>query len=48
MIEKLKEKKLTLITYLQGLVMAKITAVKYLECSTLKQQSLKTVFDEAN
>uniref|UniRef100_W8AQG8 Ras-related protein Rac1 n=1 Tax=Ceratitis capitata TaxID=7213 RepID=W8AQG8_CERCA len=47
-IEKLKEKKLTPITYPQGLAMAKeIGAVKYLECSALTQKGLKTVFDEA-
>ncbi|KAL4624576.1 ras-related C3 botulinum toxin substrate 1 isoform X1 [Arapaima gigas] len=47
-IEKLKEKKLTPITNLQGLAMAKeIGAVKYLECSALTQRGLKTVFDEA-
>ncbi|KAL4669942.1 hypothetical protein H8959_008496 [Pygathrix nigripes] len=47
-IEKLKEKKLTPITYPQGLAMAKeIGAVKYLECSALTQRGLKTVFDEA-
>ncbi|KAI1883892.1 hypothetical protein AGOR_G00220760 [Albula goreensis] len=46
--EKLKEKKLTPITYPQGLAMAKeIGAVKYLECSALTQRGLKTVFDEA-
>ncbi|KAM9261648.1 LOW QUALITY PROTEIN: ras-related C3 botulinum toxin substrate 1 [Cariama cristata] len=46
-IEKLKEKKLTPITYPQGLAMAKeIGAVKYLECSALTQRGLKTVFDE--
>uniref|UniRef100_A0A2K5H8C1 small monomeric GTPase n=1 Tax=Colobus angolensis palliatus TaxID=336983 RepID=A0A2K5H8C1_COLAP len=45
---KLKEKKLTPITYPQGLAMAKeIGAVKYLECSALTQRGLKTVFDEA-
>ncbi|RZC37559.1 Ras and/or Miro domain containing protein [Asbolus verrucosus] len=47
-IEKLKDKKLTPITYPQGLAMAKeISAVKYLECSALTQKGLKTVFDEA-
>ncbi|XP_054257593.1 ras-related protein Rac1-like, partial [Macrosteles quadrilineatus] len=47
-IEKLKEKKLSPITYPQGLSMAKeIGAVKYLECSALTQKGLKTVFDEA-
>uniref|UniRef100_A0A2I3H330 Rho-related GTP-binding protein RhoG n=1 Tax=Nomascus leucogenys TaxID=61853 RepID=A0A2I3H330_NOMLE len=41
-IEKLKEKKLTPITYLQGLAMAKeIGAVKYLKCS-----APSTLFDE--
>ncbi|MBZ3876263.1 Ras-related C3 botulinum toxin substrate 1 [Sciurus carolinensis] len=47
-IEKLKEKKLTPITYPQGLAMAKeIGAVKYLEYSALTQRGLKTVLDEA-
>ncbi|KAL6458623.1 hypothetical protein MHYP_G00320950 [Metynnis hypsauchen] len=47
-IEKLKEKQLTPITYPQGLAMAKeIGAVKYLECSAVTQQGLKTTFDEA-
>lgn len=47
-VEKLKEKKLSPITYPQGLAMAKeIQAVKYLECSALTQKGLKTVFDEA-
>uniref|UniRef100_H3DKU9 Decapping and exoribonuclease protein n=1 Tax=Tetraodon nigroviridis TaxID=99883 RepID=H3DKU9_TETNG len=47
-VEKLKEKKLSPITYPQGLAMAKeISAVKYLECSALTQRGLKTVFDEA-
>ncbi|KAK2161514.1 hypothetical protein LSH36_115g05058 [Paralvinella palmiformis] len=47
-VEKLKEKKLSPITYPQGLAMAKeIAAVKYLECSALTQKGLKNVFDEA-
>jgi len=47
-VEKLKEKKLSPITYPQGLAMAKeVGAVKYLECSALTQKGLKTVFDEA-
>ncbi|XP_046710458.1 ras-related C3 botulinum toxin substrate 1-like isoform X1 [Silurus meridionalis] len=47
-VDKLKEKKLTPITYPQGLAMAKeIGSVKYLECSALTQRGLKTVFDEA-
>jgi len=47
-IEKLKDKKLSPITYPQGLAMAKeVGAVKYLECSALTQKGLKTVFDEA-
>lgn len=46
--EKLKEKRMTAITYPQGLAMAKeISAVKYLECSALTQKGLKNVFDEA-
>uniref|UniRef100_A0A2K5ICP6 Ras-related C3 botulinum toxin substrate 1 n=1 Tax=Colobus angolensis palliatus TaxID=336983 RepID=A0A2K5ICP6_COLAP len=45
---KLKEKKLTPVTYLQGLAMAKeIGAAKYLECLVLTQRGLKTVFDKA-
>ncbi|XP_043959569.1 rho-related protein rac1A-like isoform X1 [Gambusia affinis] len=48
MIEKLKEKDLCPITYLEGLALTKeIGAVKYLECSALTQRGLKTVFDEA-
>lgn len=47
-IEKLREKNLSPITYLQGLAMAKdVKAVKYLECSALTQKGLKTIFDEA-
>jgi len=47
-IERLREKKLSPITYPQGLAMAKeIRAIKYLECSALTQKGLKTVFDEA-
>ena len=47
-VEKLKDKKLSPISYPQGLSMAKeIGAVKYLECSALTQKGLKTVFDEA-
>lgn len=47
-IERLREKKLSPITYPQGLAMAKeIGAVKYLECSALTQKGLKTVFDES-
>ncbi|XP_078540061.1 ras-related C3 botulinum toxin substrate 1-like [Lissotriton helveticus] len=47
-IEKLKEKRLSPITYPQGLALAKeIGAVKYVECSAMTQRNLKTVFDEA-
>ena len=47
-LEKLREKKLTPITYQQGLQIAKETgASKYVECSALTQQGLKSVFDEA-
>jgi Ras-related C3 botulinum toxin substrate 1 len=46
--EKLKEKRLSPVSYTQGLQMQKeIGAVKYLECSALTQKGLKTVFDEA-
>ncbi|XP_048034608.1 ras-related C3 botulinum toxin substrate 1-like isoform X1 [Megalobrama amblycephala] len=47
-IERLKKENETPITYHQGLEMATdIGAVKYLECSALTQQGIKTVFDEA-
>lgn len=47
-IDKLKDRKLSPITYPQGLAMSKeIGAVKYLECSALTQKGLKNVFDEA-
>ncbi|XP_053147338.1 ras-related C3 botulinum toxin substrate 1-like [Hemicordylus capensis] len=45
--EQQKEKKLTAITYPQGLAMAQeIGAIKYIECSALTQQGLKMVFNE--
>ncbi|CAF0794831.1 unnamed protein product [Adineta steineri] len=48
MIDKLRVKKLSPISTLQGESMRKeIGAVKYLECSALTQKGLKTVFDEA-
>jgi len=47
-IEKLRERRMSPITYAQGLAMQKdIKAVKYLECSALTQKNLKNVFDEA-
>jgi len=47
-IEKLRERRMSPITYQQGLQMQRdIRAVKYLECSALTQKNLKTVFDEA-
>ncbi|KAJ1921171.1 Rho GTPase protein rac1 [Mycoemilia scoparia] len=46
--EKLKQKKMSPITYNEGFHMAKeIGADKYLECSALTQKGLKNVFDEA-
>ncbi|CAF4787570.1 unnamed protein product, partial [Rotaria sp. Silwood2] len=42
------EQKLSPITSLEGETMRKkIGAIKYLECSALTKQGLKTVFDEA-
>lgn len=47
-LEKLREKKMSPISFPQGLGMMKeISAIKYLECSALTQKGLKTVFDEA-
>jgi GTPase SAR1 family protein len=47
-IEKLREKRMSPISFMQGVQMAKeINAVKYLECSALTQKGLKTVFDDA-
>ncbi|KAH8110608.1 P-loop containing nucleoside triphosphate hydrolase protein [Phellopilus nigrolimitatus] len=47
-IDKLRERRMSPISYQQGLQMQKdIRAVKYLECSALTQKNLKTVFDEA-
>uniref|UniRef100_UPI00358EB124 ras-related protein Rac1-like n=1 Tax=Myxine glutinosa TaxID=7769 RepID=UPI00358EB124 len=47
-IERLRDKKLSPISFAQGFQMAKaIGAVKYVECSALTQRGLKTVFDEA-
>lgn len=47
-IEKLATKKLSPISYEQGMQMTKeINAVKYMECSALTQKGLKAVFDEA-
>ena len=48
LIYKLKEKKITLISYPKGLQMMKnIGAVAYLECSASTQKGVKNVFKEA-
>jgi len=45
---RLRERRMEPINYAQGLQMQKdIRAVKYIECSALTQQGLKSVFDEA-
>ena len=47
-VEKLKTKRLSPITYPQGLQLQKeIGAAKYMECSAITQKNLKLVFDEA-
>ena len=47
-LDKIQEEQLAPITDTQGQVMANdIGAVKYLACSALKQEGVKTVFDEA-
>eukprot|EP00842_Homolaphlyctis_polyrhiza_P002337 jgi/Hompol1/3103/HPOL_006337-RA len=47
-IEKLRERRLSPVSYAQGIQMMKdIGAEKYLECSALSQKGLKSVFDEA-
>ena len=47
-IQHLKEKRLSPVTYTQGLQMQKeIGAVKLVECSAVGQKNVKTVFDEA-
>ena len=44
----LRDKRLEPITYPEGLQMMKdITAIRYVECSSLTQNGLKEVFDEA-
>ncbi|KAG2219149.1 hypothetical protein INT45_002340 [Circinella minor] len=46
-IQRLRDKRMSPISYTQGVQMAKdIGAVKYLECSALTQKGLKNVFDE--
>jgi Ras-related C3 botulinum toxin substrate 1 len=45
---KMRERRFTPVTYAQGSACAReIGAVKYLEASSLTQQGLKNVFDEA-
>ena len=47
-IEKLKTKRLSPITYPQGLQLQKeLGAANYMECSAVTQKNLKLVFDEA-
>jgi len=47
-VARLRERRMEPINYAQGLQMQKdIRAVKYIECSALTQQGLKSVFDEA-
>jgi len=47
-LEKLKEKRLLPVSYIQGVEACKdIGATMYLECSALTQKGLKNVFDEA-
>lgn len=45
---KLRERNQSPISFVEGLQMAKdVGAIKYVECSALTQNGLKTVFDEA-
>jgi Ras-related C3 botulinum toxin substrate 1 len=47
-LQKMRERRFTPVTYQQGAACAReIGAVKYLEASSLTQQGLKNVFDEA-